>query len=472
MTVAPGDSTLRVDGCGVSAVGLRATSKAVLAGRRRVAVIGAKGLPVDACASWSEPFVNVADYEVLVIRPPQSLAELGPNFRNLHLLRERIFTLLDSGGVVYVIATPETSIEVPHDGTRLGGYSIGSYAWCPIQFEVVADSGQTRDGVDPRLDWYFKRIPKWEFVVKNPEFQKVESESEAPRFDQYRRQLLARNRYGEALALSIRRTPFAGRPRAGVIVPINIQDYEWQKLGDESGEMVVLPLSSPWTANDAIAGLLENVFGLAGASPVPEWLKESDYPRTPSQDAVTARLESEISRSQLELKAVVAERAELREAVGLLYESGPRLEELVAGALRELGVELGAAVGREEFTATFDGQLAAVEVKGNSKSASQDDYRALFDYLTTHDLQGVKGSRGILVVCAWRNKPLGERPAIEGGWFPDNVVTTAKSQGRVSLVATDTLYRVLLRFRAGDGAATEEFLRAMFSKSGVALDNF
>jgi len=41
----------------------------------------------------------------------------------------------------------------------------------------------------------------------------------------------------------------------------------------------------------------------------------------------------------------------------------------VAAALSELGVALGEPIDREEFTALFDGQMAAVEVKGWAKSA-------------------------------------------------------------------------------------------------------
>jgi hypothetical protein len=153
-------------------------------------------------------------------------------------------------------------------------------------------------------------------------------------------------------------------------------------------------------------------------------------------------------------------RLEFRRIAGLLYETGPALEDLVAEALSELGVALAEPIGNEEYLALHDGVLTAVEVKGNTKSASGDDYRAALDHALRVTTDGME-TRAILVVNAWRTMAPDVRPQ----WFPDNVISPARTQGTVALVRSIELYNAVLAHR--QGADVREFVVAMFCTSGL-----
>src|SRR5205085_11387420 len=86
-------------------------------------------------------------------------------------------------------------------------------------------------------------------------------------------------------------------------------------------------------------------------TPIPAWVAPDQFPPTDGINDRIAVLGGEIDRLRGELTEAEALREKQRAMVGLLYESGEPLEDLVADALNELGVALGEAVGDEEYTA-------------------------------------------------------------------------------------------------------------------------
>jgi hypothetical protein len=340
---------------------------------------------------------------------------------------------------------------------RLTFEAPDNYDWCPIPVTPAPLTGSSYRDVDESVAWLFGRVTTWSSVLHLPPQQLIPGafgvETVGIRYDT---EALATNRAGEPLALRTRfelyetflDSSFRTRPK-----------LDTKHVG---GWAYFLPVHSPWRAEELAREILTRFLERTGSAPVPSWLTDELMPATDDEDAKLEDLHRQEAEVAAAIDALTERRVSLRRIVGLLYESGQALEDLVADALGELGIALAEPIGNEEYLALHEGVLAAVEAKGNSKSASGDDYRAIMDHVTQLAVSGIE-ARGILVVCAWRNDP----PDSRRDWFPDNVARTARDQGRVSLVRSVDLLRAVLAKRRGDDLGADDFARALFSVAGL-----
>jgi hypothetical protein len=413
---------------------------------KRVLVIGGRGYNADTCVGWDDPQANVKDYDAVVVIPPSD----DPTGDVQWKYRESLTDLLLTGGSIFIIAaakalwTDRPTFATPHN-----------YDWCPVPIGIEESRGESIGIIDSSVSWLFARVRTWSRTVLPP--------SPAPTAGfrgqdniaaLYESEALATNRAGEALALRVR---FA-------LHRTEMDDYFQTRMHPDpllqSGWVYVLPVHAPWLAEEVVAKTLSSFLDRAAGAPVPEWLTESVFPPTPDEDQQLADLAEAQRRIDERRPILEGRRAELRRIAGLLYETGPRLEALVAEGLSELGVALSEPIGNEEFLALHDGALAAVEVKGNTKSASGDDYRAALDHASRLSTDGME-TRGILVVNAWRNTALDLRQQ----WFPDNIMTPARAQGTVTLVRSSDLYGAVVASR--QGLDVQDFVDALFATSGL-----
>ena len=419
----------------------------------RVLVLGAKGLAADLCVLWSDAVPNISDFDVAVVAAPTLEEAQALSAEEMRAYADGFRRLLESSGHLYVVAGHRETWR--EEGKPVVYGTRHNYEWCPVWMSITNETGTTVRDIDSRFAWYFNEIHHWELVISHPQETEPRQYGARELIRVYATRPLASNREGGALGAELHYG----------LHPVSQDMY--RNVGSEpvftAGPIATLGLAPPWTREQAIEGILTNVLNRSAPTAAPPWLTTELLPPTTEQDRRIDEIDAEIGRLDAERTGANARRDSLRAISGLLYESGPRLESLVADALLELGVALGEPAAQEEFTALHDGVVAAVEVKGNSKSASQDDFRALADYLTQHDLSDdFHGSRGILVVDAWRGLPPAQRPDA----FPSNVQQAAQRHGRITLVATIELYRAVLRFRAGDEAAVSEFVGRLFAQAG------
>jgi hypothetical protein len=426
----------------------------------RILVIGATGYPADRCEPWDALTLNAADFDaVIVVTPSQAETYSQAGAQGL---RDQLVTLLESGGDLFVVATEEVSWKEPV--TRGGYHSMSNFSWAPITFGFSDEVGETRRDVDDAWRWYFDRITRWTRTVSHPESDKgLIAAHRKPNMIMYQVRPLAANRYGRALGTEVALVEL--RPTVaseGYRIAIRPEDIRWERTGVPFGRVYVLPVAEPWHWESVLAEVLAHRFGRIGRSAAPEWAVRFGFPPTNEEDAEIEMTGTQISALLARRSGALERREVRRAALGLLYESGTALERLVESALVEMGVAILPAHAQEEFTATWNGSSVVIEIKGNSKSASQDDHRALMDYLVQHEMSGTGVSRGTLVVNAWRLLEPSTRPA----WFPDNVVRSSRLQGKASLLRTEDLYQALLAWRSGDFLKVEAFLGRVFTESG------
>jgi hypothetical protein len=414
---------------------------------RRVLVVGGRGHNADACVGWDDPRANVKDFDSVIVIPPAE----DPADEVQWKYREALLDLLVTGGSIYVIATPRRTW--PNEMRPF--LPPTNYDWCPVPIGVDDSSGQSIETVDESVAWLFERVRTWSSTVSLPPLEP----QGGFRGDQdlavlYQGDKLATNRAGEALALRTRFQVYKTEPNG----------YFGRKLTPgpigESGWVYVLPAHAPWLAEEVAAQTLAKFLDRQAGAAVPPWLTDALLPPTPCEDRELQEL-AEAQRKIDDRRPILEEkRTALRRVGGLLYQTGPALEALVAEALSELGVALSEPMGNEEYLALHDGVLAAMEVKGNSKSASGDDYRAAMDHAIRLSTEGY-AARAILVVCAWRNLPPNDRR----DWFPDNVVSPARANGTVALVRSADLYEAVLAHRRG--VDVQGFVDELFSTAGL-----
>ncbi len=417
---------------------------------RRVLVVGGRGFGADVCVGWGDQRANVTDFDAVVVIPPEEDPEGDIQRR----YSEEFGDLLLTGGSIYVVATPHTTW--PRDD-RIAFMPANNYDWCPTPLGITNRQGESIDTVDPSVAWLFDRVRTWSHTVAGPPPKPVAGY----RGDQgiavaYESNALATNRAGEALAMRVRFRLFE----------VQGDGFLDRRIGPTpiatSGWVYVLPCHGPWRAEEVAAEALSRYLDRLAGAPLPAWVTERLLPPTPDEDKELL----ELAQMQREIDArrpkALQEQAKKRRVAGLLYETGPALEALVAEAFVELGIALSEPIGNEEFLALHKGILAAVDVKGNSKSASGDDYRAALDHTLRLTTDGFD-AHGILVVNAWRTDP----PARRRNWFPDNIVRPATTQGTVALVRSVDVYQAVLRHRRAE--RVQDFLDAMFVASGLVV---
>ncbi|MHB8510083.1 MAG: hypothetical protein ACYDGR_15820 [Candidatus Dormibacteria bacterium] len=203
---------------------------------------------------------------------------------------------------------------------------------------------------------------------------------------------------------------------------------EYLKLREEEDEEIELV-----PAYDGDTLLVESLFdlvadlrGSAADMVLPEWASEFVLPgegeiRAGIRDAqlaeLAAQVEGEAARRQLSV---------LDRRKALFTAEGRALELVAEEALTWLGfdVEEGKP-GRADRIARHSGRVAVIEIKGRAKSAAEKDSAQLEKWVNEYHIEHDEAPKGILIVNAWRDKPLDQRTE---GTFPDQMIAYAASR--------------------------------------------
>jgi hypothetical protein len=202
-----------------------------------------------------------------------------------------------------------------------------------------------------------------------------------------------------------------------------------------------------------------------GSAVVPSWTDA--YLLKGEDDAVQAlaRAESRLASAQNAIQKRDQELRDLRERKILITGSGVALERVVDRALTSLGfdVEPGAP-GRTDRIARRKRRVAVVEIKGKSKSASEKDAAQLEKWRSEFHAQHGRMPKGLLIVNAWRGKPLAERSSQPA--FPDQMFEFAVNQRKQCLLTTTQLLGLWIESEKS-GARADKLAKKVLDCEGV-----
>lgn len=178
---------------------------------------------------------------------------------------------------------------------------------------------------------------------------------------------------------------------------------------------------------DAVLTLVDEVSEGRGQKVQPAWSQDLILPGEMRASSEVSRMTEQIG--DLSSKRMEAERslAVLQSRKTLFTGTGRDLEEAAKQALEGLGfaVEYGAP-GRADLVARAGKRVAVLEVKGLSKSAKERDAAQLEKWVVEHHLAEGNQPKGILVVNAYAQTPLGKR---SGSAFPEQMLKYARDKG-------------------------------------------
>ena len=216
---------------------------------------------------------------------------------------------------------------------------------------------------------------------------------------------------------------------------------------------LVLPSPSAVGLDEGVTSLLVGVYGLEGtAMEAPEWLKAinlpSDVELRNEQSNVTEALAPLLAR-QNEIRSELAASHKL---LGVLYESGTTLEDLVHELLDALGADVAPPPNSETDDGTLttpSGTQVVLEIKGRSGPIAVDDARQLTDWVNLRTYPDEESDpeewKGLLIGNPFRHLPPDERT--EDAFTP-NCVRVSERDGH-ALITTGQLVDALRQLQEG-----------------------
>ena len=396
----------------------------------RVLLIGfgkISGLPA---FPWSEiESVNPADHD-LVLFNCSSLVEfieskVGDGTEDFEAvssdltnLGRRVGRLLTSGGKAVVFCPDERT-------AAWDGSSYDCLQWLPIPIRTSPVSGTTCNVQMSNWSGYYSLLSQWHFyfdVLVQDVDQTLQRYGTQGRDEKTRTQLepIATSRANEHLGVRIRANFLVDSPGRTSLV---------------SGEIYLVPCVSKGVFQMGVELALQEIFSIQTVREAPEW---ADRIGLPGLDAIDRKLDetsTAITNATAELAELEAKRGDISRWRGLVYETGPALQELCEEAFQQLGASTRPSDVSGEFVVIIDQKEMLVEVKGVGKSAAKAHVAQLV--IDAEQRKENDFDQLALVVNAWRTTPVDERGSAERPWFPDNVTRTAVGAD-VVLISTET----------------------------------
>jgi hypothetical protein len=162
---------------------------------------------------------------------------------------------------------------------------------------------------------------------------------------------------------------------------------------------------------DALFELIEALRTSSGDYHLPEWTERYLVPQEDAAKAELMKAEERLAKLAVQIDKKKALLAKINEKKLLFAGSGKAFESLAEQAFRALGCEVEhGRPGRTDRIIRNGDVVAVTEMKGKGKSASEADAAQLEKWVTEHRLEHEQDApKGILIVNAWRNKPLEAR---------------------------------------------------------------
>jgi hypothetical protein len=204
---------------------------------------------------------------------------------------------------------------------------------------------------------------------------------------------------------------------------------------------------------------------LGGSAVVPDWTNGYLLPGENEAVDALSRAHSRLSSAQKAIQKCGQQLGELRERKVLITGTGPALERIVDRALEALGFDVeSGAPGRTDRVIRRKRRTAVVEVKGKAKSASERDAAQLEKWKSDFHAEHGRVPKGILIVNAWRGKPLDERDGLAP--FPDQMLRYAVEQRQQCLLTGTQLLGLWLEAEKAPSRA-DKLARSLMACEGV-----
>lgn len=430
----------------------RAMSKEVL-------IIGsyyAEGLK---SSSWSSELPNLSDYDIIILDTTKILhgwliggrvKHLGGNRyylskiyeadekikSNIKLVRSKLLEILEFDILVYILYSPEASIECNRQifdqiGETYQGF-IETNDWCPISIEIKQEKGERIFVKDDSYIDYFRDFKGWEYYFV-PDSLSIEE------LEEY-----YRGKWKTFPGLRAIATNKVDKPLAIIFSPIfcALRDDKIGWYPDNKrvgGKLVFLPVIDQYHTESLVESLLR-ISKVIEITPPPKWVSAIEIPGESSLKHNLAEEQAELEELEATIGRLQESLNELQKIKGILYETGLTLQELVKSALDKLGVKIRPSVVTDEFIIEIDGSEALIEVKGNVRSITKDDVAQLVADLMEHLKTTGQEINGILIGNGWRLEPPEQRDIGNKTLFSRDATRVAENHN-IGLLSTTELFR-------------------------------
>lgn len=452
--------------------------------QKKVILIGAEGYEraddstrVD-CFGWTSigKIKNIRDYDTLIInvlglkedtKREQIDWECFCGLLDFHAARD----ILQHDGEIIVVGDPRFHVPTG-EGSAEGGPDAEEEEdflnWTDISFRWDDQPGDTIDFVDDykhrAYEEYVRKISKWEYSLYHCEIDKdkLKRHWNLDHFEKKRtrivleRDYFCRNRYGNALAFSLR-YQFVGCNR------YNDRD----EIVGGFGPMIFLPRIS-LGEDETLLLVLRDICGIEGSLPEPEWISEFSAPGQKAIDDEIRSIKGELENTADSFVEARERRAEARKCLKLLYEREYGLEPVVRDVLRGLGahVEDPEEENKEDgwvvvkvLDTRYEGVL---EIKSTrSDQFGEDGRKQLLDWIDRGRTLRGTNYKGIFIGSSAVDKPIKERK-----WaFSDSWTKAAELSG-ICAMKTEDLYVIYL-LKSRGVIDLDSFWRELFETKGV-----
>lgn len=186
-----------------------------------------------------------------------------------------------------------------------------------------------------------------------------------------------------------------------------------------------------------ILALDEKLTGRSQYSELPDWAKKimlfDEKKHIEKNKAIDKKIEKLIAEKNKNAKTI----DEISEYKYLITETGGSLENIVRKVLSELGFQLEEVeANRTDIICKYKGLPVVFEIKGLTKSAGERNAAQLEKWISEYHVQtGIK-PKGVLLVNAFRNKPLIERTELV---FPEQMLKYSTSREHCLISAVQFL---------------------------------
>jgi len=225
-------------------------------------------------------------------------------------------------------------------------------------------------------------------------------------------------------------------------------EYRWEKILDSLEDL-----------NDSLKSQKRETIKIH----YPDWI--DDYMLGTEKHASGELLELE--KMAEELQGKIHRQYEIldryRGLKSLLFESGKNLEKVIEDIFKEFGYEiLPAASNRDDLIIKFNDEIAVIEIKGVNGSASEKNAVQLEKWVSEYRLNYDVVPKGILIVNAFREKPIIERTE---DTFPNQMLKYALGRDQCLMSTTDLL-NIYLAF-SSQQIDFGDIHRLLFNTTGV-----
>jgi hypothetical protein len=399
------------------------------------------------------PKLSLSSYEDFQGKP--SLSDAG-SFQVKEMIshwRQQILSAYDAGKTIIVILSEYQEFFVDTGQRTYSGTgrnrvthrhvdTTNNYSMIPIAFKSVTNAiGErvAREKSITPIEYYWNSLGEHSAYVVYFESEKVKP-------------LLKTADRVKIVAAYVR-----GKGHLVFVPPFNLEK------GKEFGAKVLTALVAIDNEARAVGGITE----------APGWSKDDKYrlKKEPALEQELIESSKEIDRLQLLRQSKSDELREYVRLRDLLFEKGPRLEEAVRIALRELGYEVSAVNdGESEIDVVFstEGDRYIGEVEGKDSHAINIEKFSQLERNIQEDFSKegtTEYASGVLFGNAFRLT----NPADRGDWFTAKVLSAAKRSG-VRLVKTMDLFVAAQHLRVtGDKSFAASCREALRTQVGTVV---